>query len=367
MLKELTKIANKLDGLGHTKEADLLDKVIYKMAAMGEGAPAYMFGGPQDFDLEVTEEGEMQYPEGKTIMRSEYKPMRATFNENEGDLISVAKDFYFLMNRAINAVWKLRPRGKDGLVDLSENIFDLENKIKKIKNSLIKNYANDLDSREDIAESIDSLLQIIKDDRAEKWSTPYSLEWAFFGEEEYHLLNWLKSYIGPYGISISPQEDFEEIKELKKYFDRGCEAINRSKETFAELKSESAYQNMDEIVAIIAPAEEFVYNAANIISSVKPEIDRKFKLLEHLFAKKALETTPGYEMPPEQAVFEQSHIPFGDADIGDTEELKYYTGQGPEEEDEPEEEEKEEEEEEEWEWEPPKEEEVVPEVRGWRR
>lgn len=68
MLRRLLKVANKIDKLGLTKEADLLDNIIKKMAAMGEGSPAWLeMDNPgaagEDSELEMNDEGELNYPE----------------------------------------------------------------------------------------------------------------------------------------------------------------------------------------------------------------------------------------------------------------------------------------------------------------
>jgi hypothetical protein len=343
MLKKLTKIANKLDRLGYTKEADLLDKVIYKMAAMGEGSPAYMSAGTGDSDLQVNEEGEMEYPEDKTIMRSREFPSVSILGEEE-EVFKVARELFNLLHNSIWKTWNLRK-------NYSDDIFNLEEKINKIKKALIRNYANDLDSRDDVEESIESLLNVIAEDRAEKWSTPYSTEWAFFGEEEYHLLDMCRLIIKDVDLNRERLDSdsaryyllrlVNSLIELKTSdFDRTVKAINISKDTFEELEREGAYTEMVEIAEIIDPAAEFVYHVDDIVSSALPGIESAYKKLISIsrFEDKKLPadyTMPGwsegygpvkgYETSPEQAQFEQSQIPMGRADVGDLEDLDWYT------------------------------------------
>jgi hypothetical protein len=323
MLKELTKIANKLDKLGLTKEADLLDKIITKMAGMGEGPPAYMSAGPEDSDLQMTEEGELEYPEGTTLMQSRTLP--ADSMRSETRLSELGKEIFSMIKSAMNNVWEV-----EGEAD--RNLFRIESKINKIKGTLVRSYGNDLDSREDVKESIESLLHIIEKDEGGSSPIPMYPGWAFFGEEEYHLLD-TEDYIGN-----DIQKLTNAVVRLKQYFDNGCNKIENYKDVFAELESETAYSEMNEVAEIIEPAAALVYQVDDIVGSVKKLVDRKYEEFKKLLRPEMKKKTPSaYILPPdvtgwdritdtspEQARFEESQIPIGDADVGDTEDLDWY-------------------------------------------
>lgn len=323
MLKELTKIANKLDKLGLTKEADLLDKIITKMAGMGEGPPAYMSAGPEDSDLQMTEEGEFEYPEGRTLMQSRTLPADSMLSETR--LSELAKEIFSMIKNAMNNVWKV-----EGEADKA--LFRIESKVNKIKGTLVRSYGNDLDSREDVKESIESLLNIIERDEEGISPIPTYPGWAFFGEEEYHLLD-TENYIGN-----DIQKLTNAVVRLKQYFDNGCSKIEKYKDVFEELESESAYREMNEVAEIIEPAAALVYQVDDIVGSVKPEVDEKYEEFKKLLRPEMKRKTPSdYILPPdvtgwdkvtdtspEQARFEESQIPIGDADVGDLEDLDWY-------------------------------------------
>ena len=307
MLRRLLKIANKIDRLGLVKEADLLDNIIKKMAAMGEGSPAWLeMNNPgaagEESDLEMNDDAELNYPEQITVKTRSSDPKGMSFpkTEDRQKLIAAAKDVFKILNGSIDQVQK-------SMMQANENVFELESQIRPIIRDLINNYSNDQDSKEDVKETIRSLLRLITEDREQKHGAlPYSTEWAFFSEDGHSISEGLEYYFKT--LEEYPERAMSTLPgvvrglgDLMDFFDMGVQEINNAKDFTDELQSEGAYTKMDEILEIVEPTVTLVNDVYDMVTSAKAAADKKYEE----FKSKADETSP------EQAQFEESMFGLG--------------------------------------------------------
>jgi hypothetical protein len=129
MLKELTKIANRLDEIGLTKEADVLDNFINKIAGSGGEMPEYMeggFGEPQIGDTEP-------YMQARTYPTSYTDKRKETFDKN---LDTAANSF-------CNYIKDIAQLIKDDSNEINEETFKrLDTYHARFKNMITKGMAN---------------------------------------------------------------------------------------------------------------------------------------------------------------------------------------------------------------------------------
>jgi len=332
MLRRLLKVANKIDKLGLTKEADLLDNIIKKMAAMGEGSPAWLeMDNPgaagEDSELEMNDEGELNYPEQKTVKTRSSNPKTMSFPTTAArqKFIAAAKEVFEIIKTSIDQVQK-------SMMQADSSVFDLEDRIRPIVRDLINNYSNDQDSKNDVKETIGSLLTLIREEKEK--ALPYLTEWAFFNED------W-------HGMASELEYDFETLDQyperaltalpgivrglgdLMDFFDSGVREIEAARDFTDELKAEDAYTKMDEIVEIIEPAATLIEEVYDIASSAKAAADKKFEeyksLIPEDLADLGTKMPSNYILPPdltgwdrvkdtspEQAQFEESMFGLGE-------------------------------------------------------
>ena len=332
MLRRLLKVANKIDKLGLTKEADLLDNIIKKMAAMEEGSPAWLeMDNPgkagEDSDLEMDDEGELNYPAQKTVKTRSSNPKTMSFPTTVArkKFIAAAKEVFKIIKTSIDEVQK-------SMMEADSNVFDLEDNIRPIVGKLVNEYSNDQNTDNDVEETIGSLLTLIEEQREQ--ALPYSTEWAFFNED------W-------YGMASELQDDFDTLDkyperaltalpgivrglgDLMDFFDSGVREIKAAKDFTDELKEEYAYKRIDEILEIIEPTVTLIEEVYGIASSAKATADKKFEeyksLIPEDLADLATKMPPNFILPPdltgkskveetspEQAQFEESMFGLGE-------------------------------------------------------
>jgi len=337
MLKELTKIANKLDGLGLTKEADLLDKVISKMAGIGEGSPAYMSEGTGDSELEVNESGEFEYPEGKALKGTDHPSYG---DEGKIGLTPDAfDDFISATTGCVNDIFDMIEKAGYG----PNTVMNLKEDIKSIAEELSENLSsNELDTKEDVMDSIESLITEMDESILGNWGHPNvkADPYCMFSDwEENHMAEKMA------GVEISKYYTLENMMrdtegEMNRWARVGIN-IRKSIEAFAPVKSEQAYIQFDEIQEILDPIMELADKAKAIYDGCKEDIESKYEALKESideaieeFEKEPEMPSGEYELPPvakgsdhpmgwdrleqtspEQAQFEEDQEPYGDADV----------------------------------------------------
>lgn len=337
MLKELTKIANKLDGLGLTKEADLLDKVISKMAGIGEGSPAYMSKGPGDSELEVNESGEFEYPEEKALKGTDHPSYGG---KAKPEITPHAfSDFLSATTGCINDIFDMIEKAGYG----PNTVMNLKEDIKSIAKELSENLSsNELDTEEDVMDSIESLITEMDESILGNWGHPNvkADPYCMFSD-------WEENYMAEKmaGVEISKYYRLEAMMgDAADEMDRWARVgINIEKiiEAFKPVKSEHAYVEFDEIQEILDPIMELADMAKEIYDGCKEDIQSKYEtLVEEINeaieeSEKEPEMPSGeYELPPvakgsdhpmgwdrleqtspEQAQFEEDQEPYGDADV----------------------------------------------------
>ena len=283
MLRRLLKVTNKLDKLGLTKEADLLDNVIKKIAAMGEGSPAWLdmdssgMNGDNS-DLSMNDEGELSYPEEKTVKTLSSDPKGMSFSKaNTTKLIAVATELLSLFDGCKNIVMETMEQAE-------QDVFDLESKIKYIEDELIEEYSNSLDSESDVEETLRELYTSIEDNN-DSGHIPPSTEWTFIGEEFYSLCEYAESNLSSIEGSNEPpigrvSELLSHLMELERFFTRAAKEVDAAKEAFDELQQSSAYREMSQIAEIIEPAADCVMTCHDAIMSSKAEIEENMMTLK---------------------------------------------------------------------------------------
>jgi hypothetical protein len=342
MLKDLVKVANRLDSLGLSKEADFLDSIIRKIAAMNTGTPPYMNAGTGDFELEMGEDGNWDYPVNKTIIPSNYEspePQRK-FEDACRKLHSAINNWYLAVEKTLN-------------FEQNKNIFNFIPKINKIKRTLVDQYSDSgLNTRRDVLNSINNLLETIQKHNQDR-SLPASdlqLEWWFAPEELYHISSHVSPKLSQFDHlydSVNSRKAKDEIKYMVKYLRMGSKRINNALDALEDLSTENAYTEMDEIREIIDPAMEL---ASSLKEISDPLIREVFQAVRELsFVKDDSRSYPvgsEYLLPPvprgsthpdgwsriqdtspAQARFEESQILMGDMmdmDIVDPDELDFY-------------------------------------------
>ncbi len=329
MLKDLVKVANRLDSLGFSKEADFLDSIIRKIAAMNTGTPPYMNAGTGDFELEMGEDGNWDYPVNKTIIPANYEfpEPQIKFEDACRKLHSAINNWYLAVEKTLN-------------FEQNKNIFNFIPKINKIGSTLVDQYSGlGLNTRKDVFDSIKDLLKTIREHNQDR-SLPASalqLEWWFAPEELFHFL----SPTSPSGIAK------DQIKYMIKYIRMGSKRINNALNALEDLSTENAYTEMDEIREIIDPAMELVSSLKEISDRLIKEVFQAARELS--FVKDDSKSYPRgsqYLLPPvprgsthpdgwsriqdtspAQARFEESQILMGDMmdmDIVHPDELDFY-------------------------------------------
>ncbi len=360
MLKTLLKIANKLDTLGHTKEADLLDSVIRKMAAMGEGAPNYLQWDAkeqyvptpgEESDLEYNEEtGNMEYPEKKTVMRSMSNPPTMTFKEPKvkAKLMEKAKAAFDAMEdcfeKSFEALKSFENMPEDDMsysyytrVEQGLRKLNDEDVKERIAKKHVRSNPGNTDSVEDIVDSINELLSIIDESNIVHFD-PIQGYWT----EEIH------NYSDYNFISYHPIEEIiKDIKDKKKYFDlgiyggEGFGGLNRAAEAAMEIKNSPAYNEIESIENLLSPIVEGTLELKRVVDSCINSVESKFSEFEKSipsdYKDLEVQTPAAYIMPPdvtgwdrveetsgEQAMFEESFELPGDVDIAGKDDIDFY-------------------------------------------
>jgi len=334
MLKELTKIANKLDGLGLTKEADLLDKVISKMAGIGRGTPAYMSKGTEDSELEVNESGEFEYPEGTALEKTD-RPSYSGFEAKPRRTPHAFDDFISATTGCINDIFDMIEKAGYG----PNSAINLREEIESIAEDLSENLeSNELDSKKDIMDAIQSLITEMDESILGNWghpnikADPYQMfaDW----EENYHVSNMVGMEISEHYLPESMELDA--AGEHSRWARVGI-SIERNIAAFAKVKLEDAYDEFDEIKEILDPIMELADRAKEIYDGCKEDIESKYEELiaeidEEIAKPEEEPEMPSgeYELPPvakgsewdrlkqtspQQAHFEEDQERMGDADV----------------------------------------------------
>jgi hypothetical protein len=331
MLRRLLKVADKLDKLGLTKEADLLDNVIKKMAAMGEGSPAWLeMDNPgkagEDSDLSMNDEGELDYPEESTVKTRSSDPEGRSFSKaNTTKLVAIATELFHLFDGCKKTVMETMEQA-------DQDVFDLGSKIKDIEDELKEEYSNSLDSESDVEETLEDLYNSIEE-RGEAGHIPLGTEWAFIGEEFYSLCEYAESNLNSieyaHELPISRvSELLDHLMDLEKFFTRAATEVDAAKEAFEELEQSDAYKEMSQVAEIIEPAADCIMVCHDAIMSAKTGIDENMmklkKLIPEDLSNLRVKTPSEYVMPsarnfrdrldetsPEQARFEESMFGLG--------------------------------------------------------
>ena len=333
MLKELTKIANKLDGLGLTKEADLLDKVISKMAGIGEGSPAYMSKGTGDSELEVNESGEFEYPEGKTLKGTDHPSYGGKAKPET--TAGAFSDFLSATTGCINDIFDMIEKTgySYGI------IINLKEDIKSIAKELSEDLSsNELDTEEDVMDSIESLITEMDESILGNWGHP-----SLKGQPYQMFCDWEENHMADemVGVEISkhysPEDMMRDTKTEMKRWARVGISIEKSIESFKSVKSEQAYIQFEDIRDTLDPIIELADKAKEIYDDCKEDIESKYEALKEAIddlGQEAEMPSGEYELPPvakgsdhpmgwdrleqtspEQAQFEEDQEPYGDADV----------------------------------------------------
>lgn len=151
MIKELVKIANKLDNIGLTKEADELDSIIRKMS----GRSGYS----------MTDEGELEYPDEEALVQSDapqwhgskkkvdisqYEPVIGLSMGNP----SIPNDWYWMKTSPEQAKFEesmipmgdkdivdeesLHHYGKDALKEINNRLQEIEKREEQLRQERVR-------------------------------------------------------------------------------------------------------------------------------------------------------------------------------------------------------------------------------------
>ena len=327
MLKNLIKVANRLDNLGLSKEADLLDSIIKKIAGMGEGPPAYMSAGPGDWDLQLSEKGEWEYPEESVIhpgeISSSYEPKMPAIEKACRNLHEAIDKYYVKLYNFTPAI------GTPNLVS----------KLNEFKNSLTEEDIEDLglgglDSLDDVKDSIEELISMISDN--DFLSHIHRLDvWSIAPEEVYYI-----SSIGTDGPNLEDTtftysylyKVYDHVKEgllsAVRQMEMRFDTLENAADYLEEIAKTEVYQKIQEIQEIIDPAMMMVRELTEIAKEGRAEIEAAKDKLSTMKMPKAppyYHPSQGWsekvkyieETSPEQAEFEESQVPFGKKDIAE--------------------------------------------------
>jgi len=272
MLKDLVKVANRLDSLGFSKEADFLDSIIRKIAAMNTGTPPYMNAGTGDFELEMGEEDACR------------------------KLHSAINNWYLAVEKTLN-------------FKQNKDIFNFIPKINNIKGILVRQYISSrLKTPKDVLISINNLLEKIQKHNQDN-SLPASdsqLAWWFTPEDLHYTSSYFYPKLHQFDSLYYSGKSWKVRRYLMSMVEdlrMGSKRINDVLDALKDLSTENAYTEIDKIREIIDPAMELTSSLKEISDSLSEKVFQAARDLS------SVEDTS-----PTQDISEESQIPMEDAD-----------------------------------------------------